>query len=71
MNTSLFIHSLVIFVFINIIENLIHYSIGRGSDTDKGIVFYLPTGRDLVKIVFIMIIFGLMQGWLTAMWPGA
>jgi hypothetical protein len=57
----IFIVSFFIFIGLNIAENLIHYSIGRNS----GIQLSLPGMSDFIKIIIIMIIFALLQGWFT------
>ena len=65
-NISIFWVSLVTFLVLNIIENLLHYSIGR-SELHDSIKFeaYMPTRHDFVKILIIMLIFGLLQAVLT------
>lgn len=64
--------SMLIFGILNLIENLIHYNIGRSYENqygnqynDVGFVFYIPTLSDFVKILLVMFIFGLAQGLLT------
>ena len=65
-NINIIVISFVVFMFLNLIENLLHYNIGRHtSDTEKFIVFSNPPNKDWVKIAVIMIIFGLSQGFLT------
>jgi hypothetical protein len=59
----LFIISFIIFATINIIENVIHYNIGKTSNTEFD--FSNPTIIDWKKIIFTMIIFALLQGFLT------
>ena len=44
-------------------ENLFHYNIGRHSDSV--LVFEVPTEKDWVKIVVVMIAFACLQGGLT------
>ena len=55
--------SVIIFVIINIIENVIHYNIGKYSD--KEVKIDNPTTNDWSKIIFVMIVFALLQGSLT------
>jgi len=64
-NINIIVISFIVFMFLNLIENLIHYNIGRHTDTEKFIVFSNPPNKDWFKIAVIMIIFGLLQGFLT------
>jgi hypothetical protein len=57
----LIIISMVVFTVLNITENLIHYNIGKGLNND----FILPTLDDWIKIIITMIIFAILQGYLT------
>lgn len=59
----LFIISFIVFVIVNVIENVIHYNIGKTSNTD--FVFSNPTLIDWKKIVVTMTIFALLQAILT------
>jgi hypothetical protein len=59
----LFILSFIVFAVLNIIENMIHYNIGKTSNTD--FEFSNPTRNDWKKIIVTMIIFALLQGFLT------
>jgi hypothetical protein len=61
----IFIISFVVFIFLNIIENLLHFSNGR-NENDKIFQFTIPNRRDMIKIVIIMIVFALLQGGITA-----
>ena len=61
---NLVIVSMLVFGVLNLIENLIHYNIGRSHKND-GFVFYIPDTNDFIKIFLTMIIFGLAQGLLT------
>ena len=60
-----FISSMV-FIFLNIIENVIHYS--NGINKQKKNIFSLETldKNDWKKIIGIMLIFALLQGTLTS-----
>ena len=60
--THLIIISMIIFTFLNLTENLIHYNIGKGLN-DKKIVW--PSIDDWIKIIITMFIFGYLQGYLT------
>jgi hypothetical protein len=44
-------------------ENVIHYNIGKFSDKDTK--FVMPTKKDWVKIIVVMIIAALLQGFFT------
>jgi len=59
----LFIISFIVFAVLNIIENVIHYNIGKTSNKD--FEFSNPTRIDWKKIIITMIIFALLQGFLT------
>ena len=59
----LFIISFIVFSILNIIENVIHYNIGKTSN--KEFEFSNPTIIDWKKIIITMIIFALLQGFLT------
>ena len=60
----IFLISFLIFICLNVTENIIHYNIGRHSDSDFTKLSF-PSKRDLIKITIIMIIFGILQGWFT------
>ena len=55
--------SFCVFIFINLIENLIHYNIGRNHDNE--LIINSPSKKDWIKIIITMIIFALLQGFLT------
>ena len=67
MNKSihLVIISFIVFIILNVIENYIHYNIGRNRDVE-GIKLSTPSFKDWIKIIITMIIFGILQGSLTA-----
>lgn len=52
--------SFTVFIILNFIENLIHYTIGRNSNSST-IEIHSPTKLDWIRIVFIMILFGILQ----------
>jgi len=60
----LIIVSFIVYIFVNLFENLMHYNIGKFSNKDD-LHFDIPTKKDWVKIIMIMIAFALMQGFLT------
>lgn len=57
--------SMIIFGILNLIENLIHYNIGRSYNSGVEFTFNMPSFNDFLKIIGVMIIFGLTQGLLT------
>jgi hypothetical protein len=59
----LIIVSFLVYLFVNLFENLIHYNIGRFSDRETKIE--MPTQKDWIKIVVVMCVFALLQGLLT------
>lgn len=59
----LIIVSFVIYLFVNLFENIIHYNIGKFSDHETKID--IPTRKDWFKIIIVMCIFALIQGILT------
>jgi hypothetical protein len=63
----LMVISFVVFISLNLVENLIHFSIGRNVENqDNGKVeFKMPSVYDLMKIVVIMILFGILQAFFT------
>lgn len=60
----LFFISFLIYIFLNLIENFIHYNIGRHSNK-QNIELSPPTKLDWIKIFIVMIIFALLQGFFT------
>jgi len=59
----LIVISFFVYILVNLVENLIHYNIGRYSNQETKIE--LPTRRDFIKIVVVMIVFAALQGVLT------
>lgn len=55
--------SFLVFIVVNLFENLIHYSIGRHSNSY--LKFETPTTRDWWRIIIVMVIFASLQGTLT------
>ena len=55
--------SFCVYIFVNLAENLIHYNIGKFSNKETKLD--LPSKKDWIKIVMVMIIFALLQGLLT------
>jgi hypothetical protein len=55
--------SAAIYLGINLVENILYYSIGRHSDREVKIE--IPTKYDFIRIIFVTICFALLQGILT------
>jgi hypothetical protein len=70
----LFVFSFLVFIVLNVIENVIHYNIGKyhegrggnGSASLAGFHFTNPGYTDWVRIVVIMLIFAVLQGGFTS-----
>ncbi len=64
----IFILSFLIFIVLNVIENVIHYNIGKNHDatSDESIQFTNPSQRDWGRIILIMFIFAVLQGVFTS-----
>ena len=56
--------SFVVYIFVNLFENVIHYNIGRFSSKETKIE--IPSKEDFIKIVAVMCVFALLQGILTS-----
>jgi len=59
----IFVISFIVFVILNVIENVIHYNIGKTSNHKFEITN--PSETDWKKILITMVIFALLQGALT------
>jgi hypothetical protein len=55
--------SFIVYIFVNLFENMIHYNIGRFSNKETKLE--LPSKNDFIKIIIVMSIFALLQGLLT------
>ena len=55
--------SFVIYLCINLVENLIHYNIGKF--TNKETKLDLPSKKDWFKMIVVMCVFALLQGLFT------
>ncbi len=64
---NLILISIIVFLFLNMIENIIHFSIGRNIDTKDtpSINIEMPDTNDIIKIIFIMGVFSVLQALLT------
>jgi hypothetical protein len=63
--SRIFMSSFVAFIILNIIENYIHYNIGRNRNKEEFIALSMPTKKDWTKIIIIMIVFAILQGVFT------
>ncbi len=63
--SKIFMASFVAFIILNIIENYIHYNIGRNREKEEFISLSMPTRKDWIKIIIIMIVFAILQGAFT------
>ena len=61
--TRIFWVSFFMFSALNLVENLIHYNIGRDADRESLAiqVLHMPSGYDIARIVCIMVVFGILQ----------
>ena len=57
--------SFVVYIFVNLFENMIHYNIGKFSNKEIANI-ELPNKKDFIKIVIVMFAFALLQGVLTS-----
>jgi len=74
----IFVFSFLVFIVLNVIENVIHYNIGKYHDNSEtrpdnnkdnqvaGFYFSNPSETDWIRIVVIMIIFAILQGFFTS-----
>jgi hypothetical protein len=72
----IFIFSFIVFIVLNVVENVIHYNIGKFHDHDgrgvssdssvAGYHFTNPSNTDWVRIIVIMLVFAILQGVFTS-----
>ena len=72
----IFIFSFLVFIVLNVVENVIHYNIGKfhdhgggaggGNGGIAGYHFTNPTNTDWVRIIVIMLVFAILQGVFTS-----
>jgi hypothetical protein len=62
---NIFMSSFAAFIILNVIENFIHYNIGRNHEDKEFIKLSTPSRNDWFKIIFIMIVFAILQGSFT------
>ena len=58
------IASFIVYIFVNMFENIIHYNIGK-TNVKQDALLVFPDTPDLLKIVFVMVVFAGLQGALT------
>jgi hypothetical protein len=65
----IFIISMAVYIVINLVENTIHYNIGRNFDIRHlhDIKFIPPSSVDFTRIISVMAVFAMLQGLFTVM----
>jgi hypothetical protein len=66
MKLRIFSISAVVYVLLNLIENTIHYNIGKFSGSS--FQYTLPTLSDEARMVVTMLAFAFLQGFIVAHW---
>jgi hypothetical protein len=61
----IFMASFIAFIILNVIENYIHYNIGRNREDKEFIKLSMPSSKDWFKIILIMLVFALLQAGFT------
>ena len=62
-NITLIIISMLIFSVLNIVENIVHYNIGRSFK--QKFTLNMQSNKDFQHIIIVMFIFAFLQGILT------
>jgi hypothetical protein len=72
----IFVFSFLVFIVLNVVENVIHYNIGKfhdhgggaggGGGGIAGYHFTNPSNTDWVRIIVIMLVFAILQGVFTS-----
>jgi hypothetical protein len=60
--------SMGVFLVLNMFENIIHFSIGRNIEEKDNVnigVIEIPEYYDIIKIIFIMVVFAFLQAIFT------
>ncbi len=63
--------SMMVFVVLNLIENYLHYNVGRNAKNETNVSngtnfkLYNPNIKDWILIAFFMILFAFLQGLFT------
>ena len=70
-SARIFVISFSVFAALNVVENLLHYSIGRSSGTNtKSLRFERPSTYDMLRIIGVMAVFAVLQALLTCYFLG-
>lgn len=65
-NLGIFLSAFTVFLILNMIENYIHYNIGRShSESGEFIQFKSPNLLEWRNIILVMLLFGVLQGIFT------
>jgi hypothetical protein len=65
-NSHIVIVSMVVFIVLNVIENIIHYNNGKNKDKNNIISYFnSPSVNDFIIIIIVMLLFAFLQGILT------
>ena len=64
----IFIISMAVYIVINLVENMIHYNIGRNFNIEHAhdTKFITPSSVDITRIISVMAVFAVLQGLFTA-----
>ncbi len=72
----IFVFSFLVFIVLNVVENVIHYNIGKfhdrgdgGGGSSGGVAGYHftnPSNTDWGRIIVIMLVFAILQGVFTS-----
>ena len=64
----IFIISMAVYIVINLVENMIHYNIGRNFEFEdvRDTKFITPSSVDITRIISVMAVFAVLQGLFTA-----
>ena len=66
MKLRIFSISAMVYIFLNMIENTIHYNIGKF--TESTFQYTLPTLSDEARMIGVMLAFAFLQGFIVAHW---
>jgi hypothetical protein len=66
MKLRIFSISAVVYILLNLIENTIHYNIGKF--TESTFQYTLPTLSDEARMIGVMLTFAFLQGFIVAHW---
>ena len=64
----IFLISMAVYIVINLVENMIHYNIGRNFEIEHihDTKFITPSSVDITRIISVMAVFAVLQGLFTA-----